>query len=215
MKTKYIIFDLDDTLFYEVDFLKSAYKEIAYTISKNNEALALYEQMLEMYHKEGNVFDFLQSHYTNFSKEKLLEMYRNHFPTIKLNEGAFEIIKFCKSKKYKTGIITDGRSVTQRNKLKALNIEHLFDKIIISEEFGSSKPDRRNFLAFQDENIEQFFYIADNPKKDFVTPNQLGWTTVCLLNKGQNIHSQVFTVEKEYLPKHKIKNLKILQNIIF
>ncbi len=214
MKTKYVIFDLDDTLIDEINFLKSAYWEIANLITKND--ANLYDEMLKMYHQGNNVFGVLEQKYPNFKKEILLEIYRNHFPTLKLNDGAESVFSFCKSKGYKLGLITDGRSITQRNKLKALNIENIFDKIVISEEFGSSKPDERNFLVFQQDDAytEAFFYIADNTKKDFITPNKLGWTTVCLLDRGQNIHHQSFDIEKAYLPKYKIRALEFLISLI-
>lgn len=212
MENKYVIFDLDDTLIYEINFLKSAYKEIANLITGDDNDL--YEQMLEMYYQGSDVFSVLEQKYPDFNKEFLLKTYRNHLPTLNLNEGADFILKFCKSKGYKLGLITDGRSVTQRNKLKSLKIENLFDKIIISEEFGSSKPDERNFLIFQESDINQYFYIADNVKKDFITPNKLGWTTICLLDKGENIHSQSFSFDKEYLPKYQIENLQQLENIV-
>jgi putative hydrolase of the HAD superfamily len=32
--------------------------------------------------------------------------------------------------------------------------------------------------------------MADNLKKDFITPNFLGWKTVGLLDNGKNIHYQ-------------------------
>ena len=89
----------------------------------------------------------------------------------------------------------------------------MFDKIIISEELGSSKPDERNFTFFLEEQACEYFYIADNVKKDFITPNKLGWTTVCLLDSGKNIHPQNFNISEEYLPKfriNKIIELKIL-----
>lgn len=212
MPNKYIVFDLDDTLIYEIDFLKSAYRQIAHTISENDQHL--FSEMFKMYQKGENVFDFLALKFPNFSKGKLLEIYRNHYPNLTLNEGASEIFNLCKSKGYKIGLITDGRSVTQRNKLKAVNIEQIFDKIIISEEFGSSKPDKRNFLSFREEEIDEYFYIGDNPKKDFVTPNELGWVSVCLLDKGYNIHPQNFNIDEKFLPKIKIAHLNILRNIL-
>lgn len=197
---------------YEIDFLKSAYKEIADIISPNDENL--YKKMLEMYHCGEDVFLFLEKKYPDFTKERLLKIYRNHFPNLTLNDDAESILNLCKSKNYKIGLITDGRSVTQRNKLKALNIEGFFDKIIISEEFGSTKPNQRNFLAFQEPDIDTYFYIADNPKKDFVTPNKLNWVSVCLLNKGDNIHIQNFNLGKEFLSKHYITQLNELKEII-
>lgn len=209
MKTKYIVFDLDDTLTYEIDFLKSAYTEIAIFLDEHNQE-ALFEIMFSKYEKGENVFDFLTQEYSKFSKDQLLHLYRNHFPNIALIEGAGDVLKEVKAKGYKLGLITDGRSVTQRNKLKALKIEDLFDRIIISEEFGSSKPDERNYTSFISSEIDEYFYIADNPKKDFVTPNRLGWTSVCLLEGGHNIHTQEFTFTTEYLPKLKIKNISEL-----
>ncbi|MFV0173154.1 HAD family hydrolase [Empedobacter falsenii] len=209
MKAKYIIFDLDDTLMYEIDFLKSAYKEISTLVDKENQE-ELFKLMLIKYHEGENVFDFLINNYTNFSKEQLLQMYRNHFPNVSLNEGADDLLKKIKSKGYKLGLITDGRSVTQRNKLKALKIEDLFDKIIVSEEFGSTKPDERNFKIFLENDIEEYYYIADNTKKDFVTPNKLGWTSICILNKGFNIHKQDFNLDQQFLPQLKINSLNEL-----
>ncbi len=49
-------------------------------------------------------------------------------------------------------------------------------------------------------HAENYFYIADNPRKDFITPNRLGWTTICLLDRGQNVHSQNFDISSKYLP---------------
>lgn len=79
MKNKYIIFDLDDTLYYEIDYLKSAYQEIASRIYKEDNHL--YNKMLKLYQEGKNVFDYLELHFSTFSKNVLLEIYRNHFPT--------------------------------------------------------------------------------------------------------------------------------------
>lgn len=213
MKTKYIIFDLDDTLAYEIDYLKSAYKEIAENVDKvNSENLRL--EMLEAYHKGLNVFEILIQKYPNSTIEELLKIYRTHFPDVQFIEGANDLLDDIKRKGYKIGLITDGRSITQRNKLKALGIEGIFDSIIISEEFGSTKPDERNYKAFIVDDIAEYFYIADNPKKDFLTPNKLGWTSICLLDKGNNIHPQNFDLQTEYLPKIKVDSLKEIIDII-
>lgn len=206
MKTKYIIFDLDDTLMSELDYLKSAYTEIATLLDRENKH-ELFREMLCQFEKNENVFKSLSNKYTDYSLEKLVRIYRNHYPKLHIKEGAKEIIETCKNKGHKLGLITDGRSITQRNKLKALDIENAFDRIIISEEFGSSKPSEANFKNFISKDVESYFYIADNTKKDFITPNKLGWTSICLLDKGDNIHVQNFDFKKEYLPKYSIKTL--------
>lgn len=213
MKVKYIIFDLDDTLMYEIDYLKSAYREIASIVDEKNQE-RLYEDMFSRYERGENVFEFLNVQYSKFEIKDLLEIYRNHFPNVHLNDHAEELLLNLKNQGYKIGLITDGRAVTQRNKLKALRVEAIFDKIIVSEEFGSTKPDQRNYCAFIEEGIDDYYYIADNPKKDFITPNRLGWISICLLDNGQNIHSQDFELEDGYLPQYRIKNLNEVSKLI-
>lgn len=205
MKTKYVIFDLDDTLIYEIDFLKSAYREIASTLDNTKD---IYGDMIYRFNNGQNVFEYLVQKYPGWTKNQLLDIYRNHVPQLFLDKEIEEFILILKSKGYKLGLITDGRSITQRNKLRALNIEHFFDKIVISEEFGSEKPDERNFKFFLDDLIKDYFYIADNPKKDFITPNKLGWKSICLLDKGHNIHKQNFDVNPQYQPQYKVWNFK-------
>lgn len=213
MKAKYIIFDLDDTLMYEVDYLKSAYREIASIVDPEIQE-KLYEEMFSKYQRGENAFEFLNIQYSKFEVKDLLEIYRNHFPKIQLNKDTQELLLNLKNQGYKIGLITDGRSVTQRNKLKALGVEAIFDKVIVSEEFGSTKPDQKNYLIFIEEGIEDYYYIADNPKKDFITPNKLGWISICLLDNGQNIHQQNFELEIEYLPQYRIKNLNEISKLL-
>lgn len=213
MKNKYIIFDLDDTLIQEVDYLKSAYKEIATTVDKELH-LSLYEQMIVWYESNENVFQNIIVKHPQFHVNDLLDIYRTHLPTLHLNEGAKELLEYCKSKNFKIGLITDGRSTTQRNKIKSVGIDHLFDKVVISEEFGSSKPDLKNFQFFMTDKDCQYYYIANDTKKDFLAPNQLGWTSICLLDSGTNIHKQNFKLGKEYLPQFKINKLTYVQKLL-
>jgi putative hydrolase of the HAD superfamily len=213
MKSKCVVFDLDDTLVYELDFLKSAYKEIAHKVNPAN-YVKLYDKMMIWYIQKLDVFNCIIQEYPRFTKEYLLSLYRNHFPEIKLNIGAEEVFTFCKSRNYRLGLITDGRSVTQRNKLKALKIEGVFDKIIISEEFGFSKPDPKVFEEFSYIGIKEYFYIADNPEKDFVSPNMLNWETIALKDKGFNIHVQDFNVDFRFKPKYVVQELKEVINYI-
>lgn len=203
MKVKYVVFDLDDTLTYEIDFLKSAYKEIASKLDDGE-----YDIMINKYFENENVFDYISDKYGN-EKQEFISAYRGHFPKIKLVEGARDILDFCKENNYHLGLLTDGRSITQRNKIKSLDIERYFDKIVISEEIGSTKPNERNYSFFLDTDAE-YYYIADNPKKDFLTPNRLGWITVCILDRGNNIHKQDFHQEFEFLPRFCLKEIKDL-----
>ena len=70
------------------------------------------------------------------SRDLLLEVYRSHFPSIELYEDSYQLLSFLFENKAKLAMITDGRSLSQRQKLKALTIEQLFNPIQISEETG-------------------------------------------------------------------------------
>jgi putative hydrolase of the HAD superfamily len=216
-----VVFDLDDTLYNEVDFLISAYKEIsikiAVEINVSNEIV--YEDIIEYFYNRKNVFeDILLKYNSHLKVPELLNLYRNHKPQINLSEDKIEVLNFLKSKHVSLGLLTDGRSVQQRNKIEALNLDQWFAEIVISEEFGSEKPNINNYKYFEKVFGDgHYYYIADNVSKDFISPNKLNWTTICLKDSGQNIHKQNAEILDDiYLPKHTISSFKnILDIIIF
>ena len=220
MCKKVVVFDLDDTLYKEIDFLKSAYHEIADWFRDEYGIYGLWSEMLRYYREKKDVFQEVIDFYKRpVDKQYLLDMYRNHQPNIQLDDNTKYVLDYLKNdKRYEIAIITDGRSLTQRNKAKALNLYHYLEEevdMLVSEEHGHEKPD-----CYAYDMVEAFFpeceyvYVGDNPKKDFAAPNSLLWDTVCLLDDGRNIHKQDFVVDDVYLPKHKISNIKELIEII-
>ncbi len=187
-----VVFDLDDTLYKEEEYLKSAFREIALVL-KEETGPELYERMMSLYRADKEVFGTVIEEYEVETKTKsdLIEMYRNHEPDISLENHIADKLNEIKHNGIATGLITDGRSHTQRNKLKGLGLQNYFDEVLISEEFGREKPDPGTFKYIQDKlKGEGYVYIADNIQKDFIAPNNLGWNTVCLLDDGTNIHPQ-------------------------
>lgn len=182
-----IVFDLDDTLYNEMEYLRSAYTEIAKSLNPDDWRM-LFARMYSLFRSAADVFAFVSEEY-GVDKTELLKTYRTHYPTLHLFDGVRETIQRIKTKKGKIGIITDGRKTTQRNKLGALGIIDLIDKVVISEEIGSEKPEKKNYRIMEDAFTEcNYLYMADNLRKDFITPNQLGWKTVGLIDNGLNMH---------------------------
>lgn len=212
MEKKTIVFDLDDTLVKEIDYLKSAFADIALHVDETN--AELYTEMFDWYQNKLDVFGNLEQRYENAIKEELKSRYRNHVPNFDPLTENRKMLQQLKSEGHILGLITDGFSVTQRNKIKALDIEHLFDLIVISEEFGSAKPHENNFKAFHQFGTKDYIYVSDNVAKDFITPNRLGWKTVCLLDDGDNIHPQDFDKNSVYLPAYKIEKMSELMGIL-
>jgi len=197
-----VCFDLDDTLYNELDYLKSAYWEIACVLDSDAPG-ELYSQMISLYRSRHNVFEFLTSNW-DISKEELLSKYRYHEPEIQLMEGAYTLLLQIKDAGGFISVLTDGRSQSQRNKVKALGIYDQIDQLLISEELGTEKPNPANYIAVESEFPGgQYTYVADNFKKDFLVPNRRGWHSIGLIDNGKNIHTHAH--EYLNLPDHKPK----------
>lgn len=202
-----VVFDLDDTLYKEIDFVKSAFREIASKIGFPS----AYNFMLEVYNKGENAFQEVIAKYNlKYKIPELLSIYRNHLPEIHLDNDAATFLNALKERKVVLGLITDGRTLQQKNKIKALRLDDYIPtkNIIISEEFGHSKPDKEGFVYFMKTYPnEKYVYVGDNTSKDFIAPNSLGWRTICLIDNGENIHKQDFSLDKKFLPAIKIHHL--------
>lgn len=216
-----VCFDLDDTLLKEIEYLKSAYKEVAfyaasacsgYSDSTSLLAIKAYDEMFAAFQKGENAFERLNAYLKlQIDMKEYLQIYRSHKPTLNLSEDVKVTLKALNALGCILGLITDGRSLQQRNKIKASGLYEYIkeENVIISEDFGSEKPTLANYEYFMKcyPEAESFAYVGDNPKKDFLAPNQLGWQTVCLLDNGRNIHKQNFDLPEFYLPKVKIYKL--------
>lgn len=214
-KHRVVVFDLDDTLYKEVDYLKSAYCEIADLVGEKTGCHGIYDKMIAWWENSDNVFENLISIcHLDVSVNDLLDLYRKHQPQIRLDESTWSVLNQIRQT-CQLGIISDGRSVTQRNKIKAMGIEEVFNDILISEETRCKKPSEEPYRFFMKKYPEsKYVYIGDNPAKDFYAPNKLGWMTVCLLDNGQNIHPQDFSLAAEYLPQRTIKEMTELIDIL-
>lgn len=206
---KVVCFDLDDTLYKEIDYLHEGYKEIAKELWKD-EWQEWYKKMVRWYESGQNVFENICSIRNDVEMGGLLNMYRYDVHHIFLNKDVEQVLATLKQSGYKLGLISDGRELTQRNKILALGLDKYVDDdmIVLSETYGSEKPCEENYRYFMKKypGCSDFTYVGDNPDKDFLAPNALGWRTVCLLDDGRNIHKQDFSLPEEYLPKTIIQN---------
>lgn len=207
-----VVFDLDDTLYKEIDYLRSAYRYIAGQLAAGEvEREEIFGTLYGAYREGRDAFAVLLGNCRNaeFTKDTLLNWYRSHKPQISLTDGCSEFLARLSANGCRLGIITDGRTVTQTNKIAALGLyEYIADEdIVISERFGSEKPSPANYLHFMNKYgaDARYYYIADNTAKDFIAPNRLGWTTVCLKDNGQNIHKQDFSLSDELLPRYTVE----------
>jgi putative hydrolase of the HAD superfamily len=198
----FFVFDLDDTLFFEIDYLKSAFKSIARNIEPKL-YMKLYNQMLSIYLSGGNTFEKVISQYPNkkLNTDELLCDYRNHFPKIRLREGVLEMLLKIKANNGKIGIITNGRGTTQRNKIESLGLIQIIDEILISEEFGFEKPNEAIYKHFMRINQKyQYYYFGDNLTNDFITAKRFGWFCIGIIDKKHIRKFETSEFSLDFLP---------------
>ncbi|HVR84135.1 MAG TPA: HAD-IA family hydrolase, partial [Planctomycetota bacterium] len=79
------------------------------------------------------------------------------------------------------GLITDGPSVAQWNKVRLLGLARIIKDILVTEDLGAGagKPSPLAFKKLQgNREGTACVYIGDNPCKDFQGPKELGWRTI-------------------------------------
>lgn len=210
------VFDLDDTLYSERDFFLSGMESVARTIRRTI-GVDTNHLIKELFNDgESDILEALCSHLSlplSF-KESLIWEYRLHCPNISLDPAVRIIINELKKNSAGVAILTDGRIITQRNKLNALGLLEL--PAYISEEYGVMKPDPTRFLeVVRDFKSQSYVYVGDNPRKDFVAPNALGWFTVGIRDNGRNIHSQDLTgLDDSYFPNVWLNSLLEIRGLI-
>ena len=224
---KVVCFDLDDTLYKEIDYLKSAYKEVAHYAAelcgKAGDPVCVlevkaYDEMLAAHLGGGNAFERLNE-FLGLQEPiaDYLKIYREHKPEIELSEDAVLLLDWLKENDFVIGLITDGRVNSQTAKIEALGLRRWIkeEDIVISESFGSTKPALENYRFFEEKHGPgSYCYIGDNTEKDFIAPNALGWKTICLKQDGGNVHRQSFSCDKDKMPQYVVGSLSECIKII-
>ncbi|WP_315077713.1 HAD-IA family hydrolase [uncultured Clostridium sp.] len=219
---KLIMFDLDDTLYYEKEYVLCAFEDVANYLGNkyNKNTILLYERMKEIFEKQGRgkIFNIICEE-NNFNEDinKLINIYRNCKPKLNLYNDSVEILKWLRRKRYKMGIITDGCARVQWNKIKGLDIETLVDRIIVTDDIGREfwKPHKRSYLDmidYFDVAKNECIYIGDNPNKDFIGAKELGIKTIRIIRENGD-HIYTF-LEEKYEADFNINNLLELKNLL-
>lgn len=217
LKNTVFVFDLDDTLYKEADYHASGVRAVAKKVT------SLYGVDVHSYlqscikHDEADLWGALCLHLDLplTEKQSFIWEYRLHQPDITLSRANQNLLALLEETAAGLAILTDGRSTTQRLKLKALGLAHL-PCFISGEHGGADKPDPRRFqqIANKFPNYD-YLYIGDNPNKDFLAPNQLRWKTCGLTGDHRNIYSQeVSHLDKSYWPQYWITELTELTDLI-
>ncbi len=183
-----VIFDLDDTLYSEKTYVRSGYRFVAKIFPEIHD---MEQKLWSAFLNHEKAFDSVlqkEGYLTEGHLKKCVDEYRNHDPDIRLYEGVRDLLITLRHDGKKLGMITDGRPEGQRQKIKSLQLEQLFDYIIITDELGGEdfrKPNPKSFSVMRDffqTEYHKMVYIGDNCKKDFQAPIALGMESIWFHN---------------------------------
>jgi len=219
---KAVIFDLDETLYDEMQFVKSGFMAVSlYMANKSNiSADKFYKKLMEILSESGrgNVFDIVLKKLELFEKAsvcELIKVYRTHKPILSLHSEVNGILAELENKSYKLGLITDGNVEVQRNKVDVLGIKDIFACKVFSDEYGIKKQKPNSFpyrkaLKCLSVMPQQSIYVGDNPYKDFITARKLGMHTVRVM-RGWYLS---VSLDKEHEADFEIKRLDDILDIL-
>ncbi|MDE6341810.1 MAG: YjjG family noncanonical pyrimidine nucleotidase [Muribaculaceae bacterium] len=212
MNTKWIFFDLDDTLF---DFTKASlisllklWDESASIRRRFDNPDAFIEEyhvhnkhMWEL-HESGQITaDFLKPErfrltvYPDRHDDEILTESRY------LNDRYLRILGECNapvdgarelldklSRRYLIGVLTNGFTEVQYLKLRSTGLDRYIQRMVISDEIGIQKPDKRIFRYAERSTgatEENAVMIGDNPQNDVAGALGAGWKAIYYDRKGK------------------------------
>lgn len=197
-----VVFDMDDTLFPEADFVRSGFQAVARFLEEKTGKTGFFEKAWARFQsgERGSIFDGALSDCDMqadkaFIKE-LVAVYRTHRPNIALDDWVRPLFSQLRQSGRKIGVITDGPVGMQAAKAEALGLDGLVDAVVLSDAIGGESTRKPTPAPY--ESImrtlgaapAECVYIGDNPSKDFIGARRVGWTSVRLRIPGR-LHSDI------------------------
>lgn len=193
-RVRAVVFDLDDTLYPELDFVRGGFaaaaalagrfgvdarvleaameEELQKALDQRRRAARVFDTVLQRFSlpTDAETVDWLVAAYRE--RSLFLTPYPDARPTLETLAGRVLI-----------GLITDGPWPVQRAKFAALGLEEYFNAIVFTDEIG---PDAWKPSPAPYEAVERMLgvvqdalvYVADDPQKDFIGARGRGWITL-------------------------------------
>jgi putative hydrolase of the HAD superfamily len=183
-----VVFDLDDTLYLERDYVRSGFDAVGCWAATAMGLPDCGERAWQAFESgiRGSIFQTVLSQAGRTPDgdviEQMVHVYRSHSPRISLPPDTVHCLKALSTQAV-LGIITDGFVYTQQAKCRSLSLADLVDIVICTGQWGPEyyKPNPFAFQHLEQQmgpSVSRFVYVADNPAKDFHAPLALGWDVI-------------------------------------
>jgi putative hydrolase of the HAD superfamily len=195
-----VVFDIDDTLFLERDYVKSGLRKVGAWVRENLGADDFFDRAWGLF-EEGVRGTIINEGLERCGVEPspdlvstLVQIYRRHEPDISLLPDARSCLEELHGRVH-LGVVSDGPLQSQRAKAHALRLGRWMDHIVFTAELeiGLGKPHPKPFQMIEEEtgcSGAECAYVADNPGKDFSGPKSLGWSTV-RIRRAEGLHATI------------------------
>jgi len=212
-----LIFDLDDTLYAEADFVLSGYRAVAEVVWRDHH-VDIEPELRRRFNsgQRGDLFtaalrDFNVGFGAEYVRDVLVPAYRQHLPRITPHTETVDVLTKLRAVGHRIALLSDGWAPVQRRKLDALGLASMFDAVVFTAEIGIDawKPSAQGFeLILENFKIgaNNAAYIADNPLKDFIAPNMLGMHSFRVIRPGSE-HGSVVARLRSHDAQWKIESL--------
>jgi putative hydrolase of the HAD superfamily len=219
-----VVFDLDDTLYPERQWALSGFREAERwaKVALGLDGLAAdMTRLLDQGHR-GRIFDMVLAERLGRAAPEtvkaLVAAYRANEPALTLFDDAQWVLDHL-APHMALGLVTDGEEDLQSKKIAALGLASRFQSLVITGALGPNrefwKPHPRPFevvAAGLPQDGRRLVYVGDNPSKDFIAPNAMGWLTVQIVRPG-GIHVSAAVAEGGE-PEHRIDSLRELPGVL-
>jgi len=213
-----VVFDLDDTLYLEYDFLVGGFQAVATDLAdrSGSDPRDHYQALMKLHRsacrdKFQDILTKIGLTPTSEQVDKLTRIYRTAYRPIKLLDDADRALARVRDSGIKTAVLTDGPLEAQQTKVNLLDLADRVDYVLCTAEHGRDfvKPSTKGFrfLAERfDAKPTGCVYIADNERKDFLGPNQLNWHAI-KIKRANSLYSDYESREPTYRAAFTISSL--------
>lgn len=215
-----IVFDMDDTLYPEADFVRSGHRAVA---ERAWQDLGVdIEPELRRRFAAGQRGDLMSAALASlgvavpedYVSRVLVPAYREHAPAICPHVETVPVLTELRRRGHRLALLSDGWAAVQRRKLQALDLSDFFDEVVFTDDLGREawKPSPAGFQRILSQlglQAGDALYVSDNPLKDFLGPHRLGMRTVRIVRAGTE-HGEALAPTPEHQPQRAIRALREL-----
>jgi putative hydrolase of the HAD superfamily len=186
-----LIFDMDDTLYPERQFVRSGFRAVAIHVERHFGVPSprVLAELLRCLRHGGRRLALqsmcLECDVPLSSVPDLVDVIRRHRPALRLPVASVDTLARARASGWRVGVLTNGLPDIQSRKVRALGLDHLVDAVVYAQEWGSGlgKPELESFdvvLSRLGTAQQTTVFVGDDPWCDIVGARRAGLLSILI-----------------------------------